>query len=502
MEKDLFIGVDASTTGCKAIVWDLDGNPVGQGRSSIPMLKPRPDWHEQEAGDWWSALAHSLRIAVEEVDLRRLGGICICPQRETFVPTDRLGNPLRNAILWMDGRARELLPVLEGKIGRQRFHEITGKPLSGNLTVLKILWLRIFEPHIFEQTSKFLDVAAYLNYHLTGEFSTGWGIADPAGLFDMRENNWSAAVLDFLGLTPEHLPVVLPTGAWIGGVTAPAARSCGLPEGLPVYTGLGDGQAGGLGVGTSKPGACYLSLGTSVVSGTYTDTYIVDPAFRTLTAGLPGAYSLETVILGGTYTIDWFRSHFARGVPLDQLEDGIKDLPPGSEGLMLVPYWNSALNPYWDPAASGLVIGWRGHHTAHHLYRAILEGIAYELRLHLEGVAKSLNHEIDPLVVMGGGSQSDLWCQMIADVSGLTVHRTETSEATALGAGIIAARGAGIFDDFSAAAAEMQGDLRDHFPADPVQHSRYSRLFREVYLGLFPAVQPLAARLTEITAED
>ena len=138
---------------------------------------------------------------------------------------------------------------------------------------------------------------------------------------------------------------------------------------MPVYAGIGDGQAGGLGLGITRPGATYLSLGTSVVSGTFADRYLTSKAFRTMIAPRDGTYFLETVILGGTYTLDWFLEKFGQGTTLEALEAQARHLPPGAGGLLLLPYWNSVLNPYWDPAASGLVLGWRGHHGRQHFYR-------------------------------------------------------------------------------------------------------------------------------------
>ena len=166
MVKDLIIGIDSSTTACKTIVWDRNGIQLSYGRSEIPMLRPQDDWHEQRAEDWWSALIESLRIAMDSVNPNRLAGLCICSQRETFVPVDKVGLPLRNAILWIDNRARDMLPHLERALGPEHFHELTGKPLSGNLTLLKIRWLLENDPQVFRKTSKFLDVAAYLNYKL------------------------------------------------------------------------------------------------------------------------------------------------------------------------------------------------------------------------------------------------------------------------------------------------------------------------------------------------
>jgi len=489
-KKDLVIGVDVSTTAAKAIVWDLQGRIISAERKSIPMINLQSDWYEQSADDWWGALSGSLQTICSETDPSRLTAICICSQRETFVPVNQHGNPIRNAILWMDERARDLLPVIESTFNLEQFHQITGKPLSGNLTVAKLLWLKENEPDIFEHTSRFLDVAAYLNFKLTGKFVTGWGIADPTGLFDMSKNQWSLPIIDFLGLDQKQLPLAFSAGSIIGQVTSQAAQLCGLPEGLSVIAGLGDGQAAGLGANITQPGKTYLSLGTSVVTGTYAQNYITDRAFRTMYAG-GGAFSLETVLLGGTFTLGWLREKFAIDTPLTDLENLCRTIPPGTEGLIVVPYWNSVMNPYWDAAASGITIGWRSHHGPAHFYRAILEGIAFELRLHFESVEKALQHNIEQIIAMGGGADSDLWCQIIADVSGRTIQRAHMTEATALGAGILASLGAGLFSDAAVAARNLTDDPKDNFIPNHEHHKVYSRLYEQVYKPLFPMVQPV-----------
>jgi len=495
-EQNLVIGIDSSTTACKSIVWNISGAQISVGKAEIPLLKPRPDWHEQSASDWWLAMVKSMRIAMKGVEPTRIAGLCICPQRETFVPVGRGGQSLRNAILWMDNRARDLLPKMREAI--PKFHAHSGKPLSGNLTVLKMLWLRENEPEVFQQTVKFLDVAGYLNFRLTGNFATGWGMADPTGLFDMRANEWYADILDFIGIDPSQLPTAVLAGTLIGLVSEFAAQECGLPSGIPVFAGLGDGQAGGLGLNITQPGNCYLSLGTSVVSGTFSDRFTTDKAFRTMYVGVPRGYSLETVILGGTYTLDWFLENFSTERSLQDFDTEIQSIAPGSDGLLLVPYWNSALNPYWDPTARGLIIGWQGQHRPVHLYRAILEGIALELRLHFGGVESALNQGIDQIVVMGGGSQSDTWCQIIADVTGKSIQRTSTAEATALGAGILAATGARLFSSINQAAQQMSGKIQKTFAPSLASAQKYSQLFEEVYRHIFPDLQSRIQKLTEI----
>ncbi len=499
----------------------MRGTPLAEGRAALPLLMPRPTWHEQPAETWWEACGQAVRTAVAQVEISRLAALCISPQRETFVPVDASGAPLYPAIVWMDERARDLLPVIAQEYGAERIHRETGKPLSGNLTLGKIAWLRAHEPDVFARTAKYLDVAAFLIHRLTGHARTGWGCADPTGLFDMRSNTWNVDLLAYLGVDVAQMPEAYPPGAVVGTVTPEAAALTGLPVGLPVVAGVGDGQAGGLGVGIAQPGQAYLNLGTSVVSGTHADVFVTDRAFRTMYSAVPGSYSLETVLLGGAYTITWFVEKMAESANQrmkesanqrrgesritnyelrveDRYDEAIADIPPGAEGLMLVPYWNSAMNPYWDAAASGIVVGWRGIHTRAHLYRAILEGIAFEQRLHTEGVEAVLGQPVESYIAMGGGAKSDRWLQIMADVTGKPVYRSAVTDAAALGAAILAATGAGLFPDARAAAQAMTRIAPEPFTPDAARHTFYSQLYTEVYRALFPAVQPYLQRLTAL----
>jgi xylulokinase len=508
------LGIDASTTACKAVVWDLHGRVVAEGRAALPLLRPRLLWHEQPADAWWDALVTAIRGAVSGSDApaRRIVGLCIAPQRETFVPVDRAGVPLRNGIVWMDERAGVLLPRIAQEYGAERVHRETGKPLSGNLSLGKIAWLRDHEPEVFAKTAKFLDVAGFLIHRMTGEYRTGWGCVDPMGLWDMALAAWDAPLLDYLGVAVDQMPEAYPPGAVMGRLTAEAAEVCGLPAGLPVVAGVGDGQSGGLGAGIAVPGQTYLNLGTAVVTGTYSEHYVIDRAFRTMVGGVPGTFSLETVLLGGTYTVTWFVETFlgARGdeaaALLERFDASLSRTPPGAEGLMLVPYWNSAMAPYWDAGASGIVVGWRGIHTPEHLYRAILEGIAFELRLHAEGVDAALHRAVARYTAMGGGARSSGWRQIVADVTGTSVAATEVTEAAALGAGILAAAGTGLFADVREATVEMTRRYRDadtgEAAPDAARHTEYAHLYEEVYRGLFPAVQTRLDRLTALTGPD
>jgi xylulokinase len=469
------------------------------------MITPQPGWHEQPSDDWWTATVNAICQAAGQVEPGRLKAVCIAHQRETFVPVDAQDRPLMNGILWLDERARGLLPGLEQSFDRLNFHRLTGKRLSVNLTVAKIAWLREHRPEIFARAAKYLDVHSFLVHRLTGFYRAGWGSADPTGLFDIQNHCWADSLLDWIGIRASQLPEVCAPGTIVGTVTPSAAEACGLPAGLPVVAGIGDGQASGLGVNITTPGDAYLSLGTSVISGTYSETYAEDPAFRTMSGGIPGTYLLETVLLGGGYTIAWFMEKAAGrpGEDLAQLQDvyerAAKEIPPGSAGLVAVPYWSSVLGPYWDPAASGIVAGWRGFHTLAHLYRAILEGTAMELRLETTGVEKSLAGSLRRYIAIGGGAQSDLWCRIIADVTGKPVFRAATTDAAALGAGILAAVGAGCFADAREAANAMTRINPQPIEPDPARVVFYNRMFEEVYRPMFPALQPYLDKLASFS---
>src|ERR671931_395008 len=488
------IGLDSSTTATKAVVWNRDGRAVADGRAQFSLALPRPGWHEQEAEDWWRSTATAVRAALRSVDGSDVEAIAVTHQRETFVCVDETGRAVRPAIVWMDVRATREVE----RFGSDEVHRLTGKPADTTPALYKLLWLREHEPETIRRTRWVADVHAFLVNRLTGTWRTTTACADPLGLIDMERRDWADDLLARVGLDRERVPALIAPGEIVGELSAAASEQLGLPAGMPVVGGAGDGQSAGLGANATRPGSAYVNLGTAVVAGTMTERYAWDRAFRTLLGAVPGTYAMETLLQGGTYTVNWFLQRIA---PLDaeRLGLGLKDVDvleaaaarvgPGAEGLLLVPYWASAQTPYWDPAARGVVFGLAGHHGKEHLFRALMEGIAFEQRLALEGMERGLGRPVDVLVTTGGGSRSALWRQIVADVTRKTVVVCREAETTSLGAGIHAAAAAGWHGSLLEAAEAMTGTGARPVP-DEGPAARYDELFA-IYREIYPRTAPL-----------
>ncbi len=503
MTRDYVIGVDCSTTAAKAVVWNRHGQALSSARSAFETSQPRPGWGEQNAEDWWAATAAAVRRAVQTVDTSRIAAVCITHQRESFVCLDAAGHPLRPAMLWLDTRAT----VEVEKHGTEEVHRVTGKPPNPTPAWYKLLWLSEHEPETLERAGKVVDVGGFLVHRLTGEWSTSWASADPLGLVDMSTFDYSEELLRAVGLDRTQLPVLAAPGSVLGTVRDEVCGELGLPAGMLVVAGAGDGQSAQLGTGAVRPGCAYLNLGSGIVSGTFSHDYSYGREYRTLAAAVPGAYTLETFIGGGTFNLNWFVEKFSgvdtRALGLDLtpeqvLETAAAQLPPGAEGLLALPYWAGALTPYWDHNARGVLLGLTGVHGKSHVYRALLEGIAYEQRMLTAGAEQALGEPITELITLGGGSRSAVWCQIIADVMQRRVVVVREPESTCLGSGMLAAAAIGVHDSVAQAAAEMSGTAAA-FEPDERHVADYDRVF-EVYRDVYPANRELFARLAAVTS--
>jgi len=490
-KSGLVIAVDCSTTAAKAVIHDEAGHVVAQAARPLHTLQPRPSWHEQNAEQWWVATQGAITEAVAALaDPDEIQALCITHQRESFVCLDDGGRPLRPAILWLDGRAHEEI----AKLGSSRVHELSGKPPDTTPAIYKLAWLARHEPAVLRDAVHVGDVQAYLAWRLTGRWATSHGSADTLGLFDLQRMDWSAELLDLAGVRLDQLPDLVPAGDLLGTVPGEVAHSLGLPGPVPLVAGIGDGQAAGLGLGATDPGVAYLNLGTSMVLGVQSTVYLWDPAFRTLAGIRPGTFTFETVLNAAAYVATWCREQFgeqgADGITGAGMEAEAAQLPIGAEGLLTMPYWNAAQTPHWDALARGATIGWHGRHTRAHLYRSILEGVGFELRLHLERLEEVTGQPIESIRAVGGGARSPLWIRIITDITQRPVRVCADPEVSAAGAAALAR---GFLDRANPASSQSAPPAlpigREESP-DPSTAAGYDALFA-VYHRMYPALRGL-----------
>jgi sugar (pentulose or hexulose) kinase len=504
MKPDLVIGIDSSTTACKAIAFDGRGRIVAEGRASIPLSNPKPGWMEQEVSDWTSAMAVSLKQVTKKIGATRIAALAVSNQRESFAQFDAKNKPLRPGTLWLDERSAQEAKDLAANIGHDRIHQISGKPSDVTPCIGRCLWFHRHMPAMWKKTAKTVEVSGVLAHYLTGNWNTSIASADPMGLLDVAKYDWSDELLGAVHLTRGQLPKLFRPGDVLGEVTEAAAKATGLRVGTPLIAGGGDGQCAGTGANIFTPGRAYLNLGTASVSGSYGKTYATHRSFRTLMAVGEEGYSFETAIRTGTFLVNWVVEKLFNVNPeknpkiFATLEAEAVAAPIGSGGVTMVPYWSGCMTPYWDTGARGVIAGLSGSHSRGHVYRALMESLALEQAMMTNQAAEATS-PITHYAIVGGGSKSDLWCQIMADATGRDVKRLETAEASALGAAMAAAKGVGWFKTVVAASGTMSGKPVKTFRPRMKDHKVYAELL-PIYSELWPAVTAWNAKMQGFVA--
>lgn len=507
--QSLVIGLDSSTQSTKVIAWDNNGRDIATGRSDIPMSNPRLDCFEQNPADWWSSCVEALRDCVSQLQSNGISstaiqGLAISNQRETLAFIGSDGTPTYPAILWLDDRCREQVVSVAKQLGADEIHRITGRPPDTTPCLYSFAWMKEHEPQAWKDTAYFVDVQSYLVQKLCdGDYRTSWFSADPMGIVDITTRTWSKPLLDFLQLDESRLPGLHAPATELGQLTAASAKLTGLPEGLPVFAGGGDGQCAGLGTNCTSSERAYINLGTAVVSGVWASGYRYDKAWRTELAAQGEGYIYENCLRSGAFLLNWFVDQFvahgkADSSVFNKLESAASQLPIGSDGLMVQPYFSGVMDPHWDTSARGVLLGLSGSHNETHIYRAIIEAITLDQVISTEDMEAALGHKIHHYLAIGGGANSPLWREMLADVSGKPVLVSPTVEASALGAGMIAAYGAGWFPSIADAAGAMSGETTEVKP-NPENYHRYRELI-EIYRKVYHATAQLNQELVAFAA--
>ena len=506
------LAIDNGTQSVRALVFDPRGNIVAKQRVEIePYTSSAPGLAEQDPEVFWGAVCEACQgLWAQGVDKSSLAAISLTTQRSTLINLDNNGKPLRPAIVWLDQRRTEGLKPVGGLWGAAFAVAGASETVAYLQAEAEANWIRTHQPEIWKATHKYLFLSGYLTWRLVDQFVDSVACQVGYVTFDYRAQAWSKpwdwkwqAVPMELRILPDLIPAASP----LGQISAEASSATGIPQGLPLIAAAADKATEVLGAGCLEPHIGCLSYGTTATINTTHKRYIeVIPLLPPYPAAVPGRYSFEIQIYRGYWMVTWFKHEFGlreqkladkQGIEAETLfDDLIRSVPPGSDGLVLQPYWSPGLR-FPGPEARGAVIGFRDVHTRAHLYRAMLEGLAFALREGAERTVRRSGVPITELRVAGGGSQSDAALQLTADIFGLPASRPHVYEASGLGAAIDAAVGAGIHADFPAAIREMTR-IRDTFEPDVKTHARYNELYEGVYKKMYSRLKPLYETMRDI----
>jgi xylulokinase len=487
---DYLLGLDAGTTSVKAALFDDQGRCLGIGREEYHLQTPSAEQAELDAEIYWQSSIKAIHTAISQaaVDAKKVRAIGVSSQGETTIALDGQGRQLRPAIVWLDNRSAPQAERLGSQFDVQKVYEVAGVPeIIPTWSACKILWIRENEPGIFEQVYKFLLVKDYLIYRLSGEYVTDGAIACTSMLYDIRHHTWWGDMLDAVGISASQLPAITGAGEASGQLTASAAALLGLQKGTPVINGGMDQAAGAVGAGSISPEIISETTGAATVIHVTTPYPEVQSKNRIplCVHNLPGLYLFEPNLPTGGMAFKWFRDVFGE-IEYQVAESGNQDVydlltelavtvPPGSDGLVMLPHLMGAYSPEENLAARGVFSGFTLRHGKGHFVRAILEGVAFNLRQILLAMNDEGLH-FSEVRTGGGGARSPLWNQIKADVCQLPIATLNNEETGLLGDAILAGAACGIFTSVDEACARMVTIKTRIHPSD--QQAAYQKAYQ------------------------
>src|SRR5450759_1400715 len=490
------LGIDLGTTGVKAALFSADdGHVLSSAFVDYPLVHPQPGWAEQDPAAWWQATITAIRTClvcavrhnVQPTDVR---GVGLSGQMHGVVLLDEHHQVLRPCIIWADQRSEAQCRWMTERVGAARLIELVSNPALPGFSAPKLLWIRDNEPEIFARARTMLLPKDYIRYRLTGKMAME--ISDAAGtcLLDVKQGTWSRETLEAMEVDPALLPPVVAADAVSGTITDEVAALTDLLPGTPVAGGGADNACGAVGNGIVQPGLALVSIGTSGVVLAYADSPQVDlsgpvPRVHTFNHAVPNAWYLMGVTQGAGLSLRWVRDNIGlperaleRWTGLDAYELLAREagsVSPGSDGLLVVPYLQGERTPHLDAYARGGWIGLTASHDRRHLVRAVLEGVAFSLK-DCFSIIQEQGLPLEQLRATGGGAKSRLWRQIIADVLGVELVLTNTTEGPALGAALIAGVASGVYPSFQDACERVV-----HVTQRPVPQTETAPIYDRAY---------------------
>ncbi|MFL5701900.1 MAG: ribulokinase [Ktedonobacteraceae bacterium] len=499
-----FMGIDGGTESVRVGIFDREGTPIAFAGHAYALKHPRPGWAEQDPDEWWSSLVAAVREAMSKSGARpeEIAGISLDCTTCTVVALDEHDRVLRPAIIWMDIRAAEQARLV-AETGDPALKYNGFAKVSAEWMPSKALWLKMNEPDTYAAAKHICEYTDWMTHRLTGEWTASINVASVRWYHDRNTGGFPVSLYEAIGLGDllEKFPQkVLDMGTVVGGLTKKAAEELGLPSGIPVAEGGADAFVGMVGMNVLAPGKIALITGSShVILGQSAEPIHGAGFFGAYTdAVVPGQYTVEGGQVSTGSIVKWFRDNFCGGLVeearrqgiglYDLLNRGAESLPAGSDGLVVVDYWQGNRTPYTDPEARGVIWGLTLKHDATHLYRAIMEGICYGTE-HIFQTMRKYGYQPQEMIASGGPLKSQLWMQIHADVSNLPINFTKVPDAAVLGSAIIAAVGAGTYPNIQEAASQMV-HTSHHIEPNQQRHEEY-QFYVDKYIATYPQLRDL-----------
>ena len=482
------LGLDIGTSACKVAVFAEDGTVLAQSNQPYKVYYPQSGWAEQDPDEWWNAIVLGIKdvLSGDKVNSHEIAGIGVDGQSWSAIPVNSDGKVLAKTPIWMDTRSRDICDRVKAEIGEDKIFDIAGNDFLPSYSTPKMIWFRENHPDIFENTSLFVQSNSYIVYKLTNVFSQdlsqGYGIH----FFNMKTLDYDESLAREMGLTSAMVPDLYKCDDIVGRVTAEAAQLTGLVEGTPVVAGGLDAACGTLGAGVYKVGQTQEQGGQAGGMSICTDSALSHKQLILSAHVVPGMWLLQGGTVGGGGTLKWFKQEFGENMSFDDLTAEAEKVAPGSDGVIFLPYMAGERSPIWDPDAKGVFYGLSFDKSRGHMIRALLEGVALSLQHNLITAAKT-GAKVDVLNAMGGASNSVLWTQIKADVTGRTIQVPTSDTATTLGAALLAGVGCGVYKDYDEAVSKTIVITRVQEP-NMENHEIYKRSM-ELYLKLYESLK-------------
>ncbi|CUH94674.1 hypothetical protein P22_0740 [Propionispora sp. 2/2-37] len=495
-----FLGIDLGTSSVKILLLANDGKVLQTVTKDYPVYYPKPGWAEQNPEDWWDATRKGIREILDMTagTAQEVKGIGLSGQMHGMVLLDQEDRVLMPALLWCDQRTQDECDELTEQLGF-KLSEYTGNKALAGFTAPKVLWVRRNRPEIYRRIAHVLLPKDYIRWRLTGDYATDVSDASGTLFFDVARREWSREMLVFLGLSEQVLPTCYESYEITGHVSKQANAETGLCAGIPVVGGGGDQASGAVGTGVVAAGGASVALGTSGVVFACQENYSVDKENRLHSfCHANGKWHVMGVMLSAASCLKWWVEEVCQldgSAGYTALLEEAAAVPPGSEGLVFLPYLLGERTPYSDPYARGTFVGLTMTHTRKHMTRAILEGVAFGLRDSLE-IIRQQHIPVDEVRVSGGGAKSVLWRQILADILGLPVCLVNSVEGPAFGAAILAAVGVGAFEGVEKACSAIIRTVEQTEPLT-ANIAKYNELYA-IYHRLYGTLRQTFRELGKI----